>query len=124
MPSSYPANPFHHAINQTINWALAPVSNRFAMSRHQARVEPRPIKLGAEVSRGISIEDWDVLFTAVKTRLTLAAQSQVNPATQPMAADAAQVERICATVLDCVAALDQLHMTVRDELARRDMRGV
>lgn len=122
MQSHYPANPFHHAINQTINRALTRFNNRFAMSR-QAGPEPKHIKPGAAVSCGIAIEDWDVLFTAVKTRLTLAAQPQGNPATQPMLADAAQVERICATVLDCVAALDQLHMTVRDELARRDMPG-
>ncbi len=123
MHSSYPASPFHHAINQIINLALTRFSNRFSMSRHQARAEPEHIKPGAEASRGIAIEDWDVLFTAVKTRLALAAQPQANPATQSTAADAAQVERICATVLDCVAALEQLHMTVRDELAMRDTRG-
>ena len=122
MQSSYPVNPFHKAINCTIDRALAHFSKRLPMKRRQASTEPRGMNPGAAVSPGVAIEDWDMLFTAVKTRLTLTAQSQSTAATQPVAPNAAQVERLCATVLDCVAALDHLHMTVRDELDRRGSR--
>lgn len=121
MQRSYRANIVQHAVNQTINWAMAHFSKRFAMTRHPARPQPKSTKPGAAVSPSLAIEDWDTLFTAVKARLTLIGQPLDAPAAEPKAAN--EMELFRASVLECVQALDQLHMTARDELARRDMRG-
>lgn len=123
MQSSYPVNPFHEAVNRTINRALTHFSKRLSMTRHPARPESEPMSPVAAAPGAVAIEDWDAMFTAVKARLTLAAQSSNATTPQPAAADSAQVERLCATVLECVAALDQLQFKALDELARRDRRG-
>lgn len=94
------------------------------MTQRQARPESTEINPGAVESPGVAIEDWDTLFTAVKARLALLAQTQTqmparNPiATAPLSAEAAQLEHLCASVLECVAALDQLHATALDALAK------
>ena len=65
----------------------------------------------------IAIEDWDALFLAVKTRLTLIGQPQDTPEAHTPYAELLQQTR--ASVLECVEALDQLHVIARDELAKR-----
>lgn len=61
----------------------------------------------------IAIEDWDFLFSAVEQRLRdTVAQLDLAP-TVPDAQNSAS--RIKAVVLDCVNALDQLHMALRQE---------
>jgi hypothetical protein len=57
----------------------------------------------------ISIDDWDTLLRAVKSRLRLTGESltQFNGAAAPMQ----------ASVQECVDALDQLHVTLSDALA-------
>ena len=72
------------------------------------------------MSASVAMEDWDTMFDAVKTRLALSAQSQFATVAQPMTAQDAQVARFCATVLECVTALDQLQITARDAMAGRD----
>lgn len=76
----------------------------------QAETPARPLE--------ISAEDWDVLFRAVETRL---ASSVGEPAAAPIgsqAHDAAALVR--STVLECVAALHQLHMSLGLERDRHD----
>jgi diguanylate cyclase (GGDEF)-like protein len=59
----------------------------------------------------VSMTDWDALFDAVKERLRLVA----HPATAGDSAAQALAQR---DVLECVAALDQLHITLRHEFGR------
>ena len=68
-------------------------------------------------SPDIAPEDWDDLFGAVRQRLRDAVAQAPAPTTgsrpdEPLA-------RVRASVLECVAALDQLHASLRHELARR-----
>jgi diguanylate cyclase len=62
----------------------------------------------------VAIGDLDDLLGAVKGRLTL---TVAEPLAELRTNDEAR--RIQASVLDCVDALDQLHMTLRHELGRR-----
>ncbi len=119
MQSCYRVNPVHNVVNHAINRAQTYFSKRFAMTRHPARPPLTGTHPGASVSPSVAIEDWDALFTAVKARLTLAAHPRDGSTPKPTMSDTAQMERLCATVLDCVAALDQLHTTARDELMKR-----
>ena len=64
----------------------------------------------------VSIEDWDALFCAVKTRLRRAALGQPAATDDKHALET--IGRLRAGVLDCVAALDQLHASLSHELVR------
>jgi diguanylate cyclase (GGDEF)-like protein len=63
-----------------------------------------------------AIPDWDTMLSAVKDRLTLtvAESSHVLGGTLLRAGD----PRVQTAVLECVNALDQLHMILRHELGR------
>ncbi|MDE2626210.1 MAG: GGDEF domain-containing protein [Burkholderiales bacterium] len=65
----------------------------------------------------IAIEDWDELFSAVKARL----RRVVGERTQPLSEAQARLAegQVRTSVLECADALDQLHMTLRHELGRR-----
>lgn len=77
------------------------------------RLDPAALAPQPEPSSEVAIEDLDILLRAVKARLTLT----VGDAPGPRAHDDAA--RVRASVLECVAALDQLHTTMTHELARR-----
>ena len=69
-----------------------------------------------DLSKDIAMEDWDLLFDAVIARL----QSSCND--KPL--DNGTPRRMAwvqtrARVMECVEALDQLHLTASHELARR-----
>lgn len=68
-------------------------------------------------SADVAIGDWDALFRAVKDRLRATAGTLSAAATEPAAQGAPGRAR--ASVLECVAALDQLHLTLTHELDRR-----
>ena len=75
--------------------------------------------LEPEAVRGIPIGDWDNLFNAVKERLI---RTVYMPDTwQDVAAVDLGAVRTRTAVLECVAALDQLHATVTAEMARREV---
>ena len=65
----------------------------------------------------VVIKDWDDLFNAVtaRLRLTVVAPLVTKAASQP----ADEADRIRVAVLECVAALEQLHATLKDELGQR-----
>lgn len=69
------------------------------------------------LSTDIAMEDWDDLFCAVKARLRLSVGERVAAAPEAPVNDAG--DRVRASVLECVEALDQLQATQRHELARR-----
>ena len=69
----------------------------------------------AGVSGDVSFVDWDDLFCAVKDRLKTIALDRLDPAPLPHQ----MVSQVKSTVFECVAALDQLHTTLRHELGRQ-----
>lgn len=68
-------------------------------------------------SSDIAIEDCDILFTAVKARLSLTVGERF--VTAPELQRLAISSQGQTSVLECMAALDQLHMTLMNELGRR-----
>lgn len=63
----------------------------------------------------VSSEDWDLLFNAVKARLVLAVGERAAPAGGEASAVSARV-----VVLECVEALDLLHLMLERERRRRE----
>ena len=68
-------------------------------------------------SADVAISDWDELFSAVEARLTSTVGELL--AVLPETSASVSANRIRTSVLECVAALHQLHSTVTHELARR-----
>lgn len=68
-------------------------------------------------SEDVAIGDWDELFSAVEARLTSTVGELL--AALPETSALLSAIRIRTSVLECVAALHQLHATVTHELARR-----
>ena len=99
MTPSPPAASLMHAILNSGALASRPKS--------QAGVGPQ-----AEPSSDVAIEDWDILLGAVKARLKLTVGEEPGPRVHD------EVGRVRASVLECVAALDQLHTTMTHELDR------
>jgi hypothetical protein len=66
-----------------------------------------------QTSSEIRIEDWDSLFDAVEERLRDTVEQSDSIATPAAAQSSAS--RVKAVVLDCVAALGQLHNALRQE---------
>jgi diguanylate cyclase (GGDEF)-like protein len=84
-----------------------------------ARAEPT-----LDLSSSAAIEDWHAMLDAVKARLRLTvslarAETPATPESPTHGATHAKPGRTRANVLDCVAALDQLHTQVEHELGRR-----
>jgi diguanylate cyclase len=82
-----------------------------------AAATPPALTALAEVASDVAIGDWDDLLSAVKARLRLTVGALPASTPEPQAHDAAA--RTQASVLECVAALDQLHTTLTHELGRR-----
>lgn len=62
----------------------------------------------------VAIEDWDVLFNAVTARLRLIVAEQLVTTDEPK--PAVGLNRVRGNVLECAAALDQLHATLKEEV--------
>lgn len=75
-----------------------------------------PAEAPPAASADVAIGDWDVLFRAVTDRLRATAGALSVAASDPAARDAPG--RSQADVLECVAALEQLHLTLTHELDR------
>ena len=79
--------------------------------RSEPQVAPE-VEAGAALAArgrgGVAVQDWELLFTAVKQRL-----QSLDGAERP----AGRAPDAC--VADCVEALDQLQLTLRHELERR-----
>ena len=84
---------------------------------HAAADGALPTDAPPAASADVAIGDWDALFRAVKDRLRATAGALSAAATEPAAHGTPG--RAQASVLECVAALDQLHLTLTHELDRR-----
>lgn len=69
------------------------------------------------VSTDVAIGDWEELLSAVKSRLRRTVGELLAVLPDHQLPDAAHT--VQASVLECVNALDQLHLTLSHELARR-----
>jgi hypothetical protein len=68
----------------------------------------------------IEVEDWDVLFEAVKTTLRRIVGEQLGDLPEVPAHSAAlSASLVQAVVLDCVGSLDRLHIALRQERSQR-----
>lgn len=74
--------------------------------------EPGP---DAHVMPDSTIADWDLMFRAVLHRLRRIGSSEARARRHPSAVAAPDL----AAVLDCVAALEQLHQTLAAERMQR-----
>jgi len=64
----------------------------------------------------ISVEDWDTLFRAVEERLKRMVDERYTATSHPQMCDLRG--SVQETVLECVAALDQLHAVLTHERER------
>ncbi len=69
------------------------------------------------VAGDIPVTDWDLLLNAIKARLLSAAGNALADLPEPMRRQS--IHQIQAGMVDCVAALDQLHQSLSKELAKR-----
>ncbi len=72
---------------------------------------------GKDADADVAMEHWDDLFRSVKARLRNTVDVHLTALTVPLADVAADLVR--TRVLECVSALDQLHMTLTNEADRR-----
>ena len=86
----------------------------------QALSEPDPGMPYSPADSGasdVAIGDWDTLFSAVEARLTATVGELI--AALPATSASTCANQVRVSVLECVAALHQLHATMAHELARR-----
>ncbi len=82
-----------------------------------AGVAPGRPANGHAADTDVAIEHWDDLFRSVKGRLRNTVDVHLAALTMPVAEAAA--DHVRTGVLECVSALDQLHMTLTHEADRR-----
>jgi hypothetical protein len=70
----------------------------------------------------VALGDWDVLFGAVKTRLSQV-QGLARAARMAPLACSEESDQMAVIVAECMTALDQLQRTVVHELGRRDQQS-
>jgi hypothetical protein len=76
---------------------------------------PRPAT-PQDLSSDVALADWEDLLNAVKERLRLTVGDWLVSAPEPRVH--IRAGWVQASVLECVAALDQLQLTLANELAR------
>lgn len=68
----------------------------------------------------IEVEDWDVLFEAVKTTLRRIVGERLGDMPEvPTHSAALSASLVQAVVLDCVSSLDRLHAALQQERSQR-----
>ena len=71
----------------------------------------------------VNAADWDSLFDAVSVRLIRTVGEDLqNPPNVPLHSAALTASLIQAVVLDCVGALDRLHVALKQERSQRPTR--
>lgn len=77
---------------------------------------PPAADVSTDASTDVAISDWNDLLCAVKVRLTQIVRQPPGVSHDSLLLD--QANWVQSGVLDCVAALDQLHSTLTHELSR------
>lgn len=98
-------------------------ANRFVFAEGVTMIQLAPARARLPDSTSdIAIEDCELLFHAVKARLSGTVGECCIPAsTLPVNDTATQIH---ASALECVAALDHLHTTLANELGRRQRQDL
>ena len=109
MSRTAPLNPLKE---QSLARAFSPVPHAEADA---AALSATPSSPG--VSSDVAFRDWDDLLCAVKSRLKSTVGELLAALPEHQVPDAAH--QVQASVLECVTALDQLHLTLTHELDRR-----
>lgn len=85
-----------------------------------AHPEAAPLDAPYDAHLSIEVEDWDVLFDAVKTTLRRIVGEPPGVLPElPVHSAALSVGRVQAVVLDCVGSLDRLHAALKQERSQR-----
>ena len=100
----------------------SPPPGKVAASEPAMPDEPVAKALESSFSQDVAMADWSELFHAIKTRLKSAAS--VVPAAPPGAPGNMGTAELRDVVLECVAALNNLHCTLDHELARYQSQGL
>ena len=90
-----------------------------ARASHAVPTLDAPAGPAPGASSDVAMGDWDDLLSAVKSRLRLTVGELLATLPEGEVPDAAH--RVQASVLECVTALDQLQLTLRHELGRRQL---
>ena len=95
----------------------APVPRQNGLAPH---LEAGPLDAPYDAHLAIEVEDWDVLFEAVKTTLRRVVGERLGdlPEIPPRSA-ALSASLVQAVVLDCVGSLDRLHAALKQERSQR-----
>lgn len=95
--------------------AVAPRQNGLA-----PHPEAAPPDAPYDAHLSIEVEDWDVLFEAVKTTLRrIVGERLGEPPEVPTHSAALSASLVQAVVLDCVGSLDRLHAALKQERSQR-----
>jgi len=87
---------------------------------HGTRLAPAAHSGPAPPRLSISVEDWDLLLLAVESRLRKAVGERLGALPEtPQHSAALSASLVQAIVLDCVAALEQLHAALQTERGQR-----
>jgi hypothetical protein len=93
------------------------------VSRHNGlgtHAEALPVDAPYDAHLAIEVEDWDVLFEAVKTTLRRIVGERLGDLPEVPAHSAAlSASLVQAVVLDCVGSLDRLHTALKQERSQR-----
>jgi diguanylate cyclase (GGDEF)-like protein len=87
------------------------------VARAESSIESGVQSARPKLITGVAIEDYDDLLGAVTERLRQTV-SEGPAAAKPLQAGAVS-DNVKSSMLECVEALDQLHMTLKDDLERR-----
>lgn len=98
----------------------APVPRHNGLATHP---ESPPLDTPYDAHLSIEVEDWDVLFEAVKTTLRRIVGEQLGGLPEvpevPVHSAALSASLVQAVVLDCVGSLDRLHTALKQERSQR-----
>jgi hypothetical protein len=103
-------------LSMRISEAFPPGPKPHELEAGSAALESTPLgaRIDALAASDLSVDEWDLLFDAVRDRLRVGER----PAAQSRAQAHDPLGRIQASVLECVEALDQLHALLRQRRLR------
>lgn len=97
-----------------------PAVSLLPLARPHTRLAPAAHSGSAQPRLSISVEDWDLLLLAVESRLRKAVGERLGALPEtPQLSAALSASVVQAIVLDCVAALEQLHAALKTERGQR-----
>jgi diguanylate cyclase (GGDEF)-like protein len=115
-----PPEPHHSTESLAVAPQVLPSPEAAPPIVRRLRLVPRPSGLPAAPPREGAVEDRDVLLSAIKAKLKASVEEQ--QASMPVAKRREVAARTRVSVLECVAALDRLHLSVTADALRARQR--